>query len=188
MKSKLVTMLLALAAVVMFSATAKADPVTFTFTTPSLTATPNTVVNFFATLTNTGLDSPTSIAINGASFNLPFAGFSLDDTPFLLNFDGQSIASGASLGPLSIFNVAVGNVAPGSYTGSFTVFYQSVTGGLQSVSQNFQIVVQSGTDPIPEPATLILLGTGLAGAAAAARRRRRREAGGGDLVTPPNTP
>ncbi len=63
--------------------------------------------------------------------------------------------------------------ANGGTTGTFTLSVNDVSvnaGGVVALSGN---VTGSQTNPIPEPATMILLGSGLAGVVAKVRRRRR---------------
>ena len=72
--------------------------------------------------------------------------------------------------PLSIANTyAMDNTAMGGGGGSI----ENVGG---SWNYEFQINVSSSAEPIPEPATILLLGTGLVGAAGAARRKKKSQA------------
>jgi hypothetical protein len=80
-----------------------------------------------------------------------------------------------SYGPAAFFDVvAAAGLAPGLYTGSISIFGGDNEGDEDvDYTQQFTINVVGGQNPIPEPTTMLLLGSGLAGAAALRRRRRQ---------------
>lgn len=170
-QAKLVCAGIALCLVFLASTKVNADPVTFTVTNPNQVGTVGSVLTFMGSLTNVA--APT-VTIVGDNFSgLP--GFlTLDDTPFVINFLGQSIAGGGTLGPLSMFTVTIeAGAAPGVYNGVFSVFFDSDNGSFQETNfQTFSITVLPDA-VIPEPMTLLLLGSGLAGMAGLKLRKRR---------------
>jgi PEP-CTERM motif len=163
-----------LAVLVILPAAVKADPITFTLDdTHSVAA--GSSVTFFGTLSNGG--SPTTF-LNGLSFTFASGApgsISFNDTAFF--------ALPASLGPstttglAAFFNAVVSSLVPaGVYSGSVSVLGGDTDSANDILgTQDFSITVTGGQTPVPEPTTMLLLGSGLAGAAAM-RRRKRREA------------
>jgi len=114
----------------------------------------------------TAMNSSTSdtLYLNGDSSTTSSPLVTVDDSDFINNWP-LSLAPGASFGPAALFVVDLpADLAPGTYTGTFSILGDTTnTGGLSDLADvNFTIDVTSAV-VTPEPATLLLLGSGLAG-------------------------
>ena len=168
--------LVAVAALALLPTAARADALSFAFTPSTYTGAAGSVVTLFGTFNN----GPGAITFTGYQADLQ-AGLSLspNGNPGSQPFDALvGMAGSSSLGPIALFNVLI---APGTPDGTvftfafnqFTVFYDSSTQNPDEAAANFSIVVRNGGPNIPEPTSIMLLGTGLAGVAAGLRKRWR---------------
>jgi hypothetical protein len=156
---------LAIAGFLMVGTAAKADPISLTIT-PDLTfqSGPGPVFEFYETVTNTGSDT---VYLNGDDPVLG-AGLSLDDSPFNTNPSFWVLAPGDFYTGL-LFTVTAPSYVEGAsnlYTGSFTIL-----GGADNSAGDPLATVNFDIQVTPEPSSLVLLLTGMAGLAGTLRRR-----------------
>jgi len=154
-------------------AAVSADPIVLTLNTPSQSAAAGSLLSFQGSFSNAGV--PASF-INSISLSLVGspAGFTFDANEFFAAVP-LIVDPGFTVAATNFFSVLIDlSVAPGLYSGSF-----SVLGGVDEFDENvvatheFTIQVDASTSQVPEPATLLLFGTGLSWLTALARKRGR---------------
>ena len=148
-------------------AAASAEPLTLTITPGTLVGTPGGTVTFTGSITNT-----TGVTLNSTDLFLNFSGFdpgvlSPVQTLGILDF---TLPNNTFSPSVSLFSVML---APGTLPGTYTVdvFLEDVNNNLSNV-QTVSVSVNAAA--VPEPATLFLLLTGLAGAGVARHKRRKK--------------
>jgi hypothetical protein len=178
-KFLLLTVALAITAVI--PAIAKADALTLTPPTsngsPAL-LTAGGSITFGGTLTNTSLQT---WFIVGTSFTLGSTDLIDDGANNFNNLAPISLAPGQSFSAADFFHIAAKALAlsGGPFQSTFTVDISLSDDGSNpfEVSKDFFITISSTQPPppVPEPTTMALLGSGLAGVAALKRRRQNRQ-------------
>ena len=160
----------ALAVLILLPAAAKADPVTLLLDANQVVPAGGSVT-YNGSLTNAGAPARYLFDLS-ITFGDP--GLSYDASALFAAYPGAIPGAGPLVAFFDVFATLA--VTPGVYGGSFTVLLSDVNGeNIETITREFSVTVR-GDVPIPEPATMVLLGSGLAGLAAARRRRRRQAA------------
>jgi len=161
----LLTLMLLTTAMLLSVSDARADALNLSLVSP-MSGVPGNILSFTGTITAPNSNSGV-VYLNGDSLSLG-GPFTLDDAPFILNAPFFMNPGETYTGVL--FTVTINpNAATGIYNGFFIILGGSSPTALSQVSNAaaFQAVV------VPEPATMVLLSTGLAGAMLGRRRRTK---------------
>jgi len=149
---------------------AKADTLNFTLSSPQQTGLPGTTLSFSGTVSTPSSNTGAVFLNDVGTFSSGF--LVLNDTPFFLN-SPHSMAPGQT-NTFVVFTVGIPVGTPvGSYPGTFSILGGSSPAAFFSLSTaSFQVNV-SVPAGVPEPATMLLLSSGLVGVAAKVRKRRK---------------
>ncbi len=162
---RMITLLVALAAILLLHPVAKADSLDVVLTNPNPTvAEGTTVVQFFGTIANPSLTDTVYLNSDSSSYD---TGITVDDTPLVfsgLNYlDPYTITTN----PFEIFDVDLTpGLGPGTYSGVLSILGGADGGNYTAfddlVDVNFSVTVASPVTTTPEPGTIVLLLSALA--------------------------
>ena len=161
---------LVLAVASLLTVPAFADTITLNLDSPAQPGTAGSTLSFDATV-SAAINNLNTVYLNGDNFTLS-SPLTLDDSGFFNGFP-LSLNPGDLFSGLLFTVTLPSNVASGLYTGSFSILGGS-TGDSQDVlaTVNFNVNVPStGPSPVPEPASGLLLVTGLLGLGAVVGKR-----------------
>jgi len=159
-----------LGAALLFTRLASAGTITLNLTNPVQTGTPGSTLLFDAMVTAPGTNGG-AIYLNGDNFDSLASPLTSNDDGFLLGFP-LSLDPGESFAGLLFTITLPPGINAGPYLGSFAILGGTDGSAQDELAQvNFTVNATDGTSAVPEPDSLMLLATGLAGMMVGVKRR-----------------
>ena len=161
--------MLVLGVALLLARPASADSITLNLANSVQTGVAGSTLSFDATVMAPGNNGGT-IYLNGDNFTSLASPLISNDDGFLLGFP-LSLDPGESFSGLLFTITLPSDINAGQYLGSFAILGGADGGALDElVTVNFTVNATAGTSAVPEPESLMLLATGLAGMMLRAKR------------------